>query len=103
MSFKFSTNFLLSYVRKPAKYGGRGSTGLDATPTIQIHICHPVIYVIQWTIHYIQPYNLSRGKSLSVAPSYDTEGFMCCGEKLILVIIKDCMIAKEKYGIHANE
>jgi hypothetical protein len=43
MSFKFSTNFLLSYVRKPAKYDGRGSTGLDATPTVQIHICHPVI------------------------------------------------------------
>ena len=42
MSFKFSTNFLLPYVRKPAKYGGRGSTGLDATPTVQIHICHPV-------------------------------------------------------------
>jgi hypothetical protein len=42
MSFKFSTNFLLSYVRKPAKYEGRGFTGLDAIPTIQIHICHPV-------------------------------------------------------------
>ena len=42
MSFKFSTNFLLSCVRKPAKYGGLGSTGLDATPTVQIHICHPV-------------------------------------------------------------
>ena len=42
MSFKFSTNFLLQYVRKPAKYGGRGSTGLDTTPTVQIHICHPV-------------------------------------------------------------
>ena len=44
MNFKFSTNFLLSYVRKPAKYGGRGSTGLDATSTVQIHICHPVHY-----------------------------------------------------------
>ena len=42
MSFKFSTNFLLPYVRKPAKYGGRGSIGLDATPTVLIHICHPV-------------------------------------------------------------
>ena len=46
MSFKFSTNFLLPYVRKPAKYGGRGSIGLDATPTVLIHICHPVYYVI---------------------------------------------------------
>ena len=43
MSFKFSTNFLLPYVRKPAKYGGRGSIGLDATPTVLIHICHPVV------------------------------------------------------------
>ena len=42
MSFKFSTNFLLPYVRKPAKYGGRGSIGLDATPTVLIHIGHPV-------------------------------------------------------------
>ena len=42
MIFKFSTNFLLPYARKPAKYGGCGSTGLDATPTVQIHICHPV-------------------------------------------------------------
>ena len=42
MNFKFSTNFLLLYVRKPAKYEGCGSTGLDATPTVQIHICHPV-------------------------------------------------------------
>ena len=42
MSFKRSTNFLLLYVRKPAKYGGSGSIGLDATPTVQIHICHPV-------------------------------------------------------------
>ena len=42
MNFKFSTNFLLLYVRKPAKYGVCGSTGLDATPTVQIHICHPV-------------------------------------------------------------
>ena len=42
MSFKFSTNFLLPYVRKPAKYGGHGSIGLDATPTVLIHICHPV-------------------------------------------------------------
>ena len=46
MSFKFSTNFLLPYVRKPAKYGGRGSIGLDATPTVLIHICHPVHDVI---------------------------------------------------------
>ena len=42
MSFKRSTNFLLLYLRKPAKYGGRGSISLDATPTVQIHICHPV-------------------------------------------------------------
>ena len=42
MSFKFSTNFLLPFVRKPAKYGGRGSIGLDGTPTVLIHICHPV-------------------------------------------------------------
>ena len=42
MSFKRSTNFLLLYVRKPAKYGGSGSIGLDATPTVLIHICHPV-------------------------------------------------------------
>ena len=42
MSLKFSTNFLLPYVRKPAKYGGRGSIGLDATPTVLIHIGHPV-------------------------------------------------------------
>ena len=42
MNFKFSTNFLLLYVRKPAKYGVCGSTGLDATPTVQIYICHPV-------------------------------------------------------------
>ena len=43
MSFKFSTNFLLPYVRKPAKYGGLGSIGLDATPTVLIHIGHPVV------------------------------------------------------------
>ena len=42
MNFKFSTNFLLPYARKPAKYGGCGSTGLDATPTVQIHTGHPV-------------------------------------------------------------
>ena len=42
MSFKLVTNFLLSYVRKPAKYGGCGSTGLDATPTVPIHTGHPV-------------------------------------------------------------
>ncbi len=42
MTFKLSTKFLLPYVLKPAKYVGRGSTGLDATPTVQIHICHPV-------------------------------------------------------------
>ena len=42
MSFKFSTNFLLPYVRKPAKYWGCGSIGLDATPTVLIHIGHPV-------------------------------------------------------------
>ena len=47
MSFKFSTNFLLPYVRKPAKYGGRGCTGLDATPTVQINICHPVVTNVQ--------------------------------------------------------
>ena len=43
MNFKFSTNFFMSHLRKPAKYGGHGSTGLDATPIVQIHICHPVI------------------------------------------------------------
>ena len=42
MIFKFSTNFLLPYARKPAKYGGCGSTGLDATPTVQIHTGRPV-------------------------------------------------------------
>ena len=42
MNFKFSTNFLLPYARKPAKYGGCGSTGLDATPTVQIHTGRPV-------------------------------------------------------------
>ena len=42
MNFKFSTNFLLPYARKPAKYGGCGSSGLDATPTVQIHTGHPV-------------------------------------------------------------
>ena len=42
MNFKLSTNFLLLYVRKPAKYGGHGSIGLDATPTVLIHIGHPV-------------------------------------------------------------
>ena len=45
MSFKFSTNFLLPYVRKPAKYWGRGSIGLDATPTVLIHIGHPVLVI----------------------------------------------------------
>ena len=27
-------------MKSHAKYGGRGSTGLDATPTVLIHICH---------------------------------------------------------------
>ena len=40
MNFKFSTNFFLAYVRK--KYGGPGSTGLDATPIVPIHTGHPV-------------------------------------------------------------
>ena len=48
MSFKFSTNFLLPYVRKFSKYGGSGTIGLDATPTVQIHICHPVINKIKY-------------------------------------------------------
>ena len=43
MSFKPSTNFLLLCVRKLAKYGGFSSIGLDAAPTVQIHICHPVL------------------------------------------------------------
>ena len=43
----FSTNLLLPYVRKPAKYGGCGFTGLHATPTVQIHICHPVFLIDQ--------------------------------------------------------
>ena len=43
MIFKFSTNFLLPYARKPAKYGGCGSPGLDATPTVQIHTGRPVL------------------------------------------------------------
>ena len=42
MSFKFSTNFLLPYAKKPANYGGRGSTGSDATPIVPIHTGHPV-------------------------------------------------------------
>ena len=46
MSFKFSTNFPLPHVRKHARYGGRGSIGLDATPTVQIHICHPVLMAV---------------------------------------------------------
>ena len=46
MSCKFSTNFLLPYIRKPGKYGGRGFECLDATPTVQIHICHPVVGVL---------------------------------------------------------
>ena len=29
-------------MKKPAKERGCDSTGLDATPTVQIHICHPV-------------------------------------------------------------
>ena len=35
MSFKFSTNLVLLHIRKPVKYGGHGSTGLDATSTVQ--------------------------------------------------------------------
>ena len=42
MNFKFSTNFVLPYARKPAKNGGCGSTGIDATPTVPIHTGHPV-------------------------------------------------------------
>ena len=53
MSFKFSTNFLLPYVRKPAKYGGRGSIGLDATPTVLIHIRHPVY--THWLLEQPRP------------------------------------------------
>ena len=53
MSFKFSTNFLLPYVRKPAKYGGRGSIGLDATPTVLIHIGHPVELEPNWLVQNV--------------------------------------------------
>ena len=49
MNFKFSTSFLLPYARKPAKYGGYGSTGLDATPTVRIHTVHPVY--ISWVVY----------------------------------------------------
>ncbi len=42
MDFKFSTNFLLPYARKPANYGGHCSTGLYATPIVPIHTGHPV-------------------------------------------------------------
>ena len=50
------TFFYRIYVRIPAKYGVCGSTGLDATPTVQIHICHPVLSDIRsgfktfWTL-----------------------------------------------------
>ena len=42
ITFKFATNFLLTYAKTPAKYGGCGFTGLDATPIVQIHTGHPV-------------------------------------------------------------
>ena len=41
MNFELSTNFLLPYARKPAKFGGCGSIGLVATPTVPIHTGHP--------------------------------------------------------------
>ena len=49
------TFFYRIYVRIPAKYGVCGSTGLDATPTVQIHICHPVVTFGQlpWDIPYL--------------------------------------------------
>ena len=40
MNFKFSTNFLLPYARKPAKYD---FYDLDATPTVLILIGHPIV------------------------------------------------------------
>ena len=54
MNFKFSTNFLLPYARKPAKYGGCGSTGLDATPTVPIHTGHPVLLIEDTYFYFSQ-------------------------------------------------
>ena len=75
MSFKFSTNFLLPYVRKPAKYGGRGSIGLDATPTVLIHIGHPVESAnlkIKSCVHF--QYNLASAvqENGQAYPRYNT-------------------------------
>ena len=64
MTFKFSTKFFLPYVRKPAKYGGRGSIGLDATPTVLIHICPPVMK---------QQARRKRGAGGAVAPQFLAE------------------------------
>ena len=42
ISFKFATNFLYTYSKKPAKDRGRGCTGLAATPTVLKLMAHPV-------------------------------------------------------------
>ena len=41
--FKQMLKVSVFYLQKQKSFGGRGSTGLDATPTVQIHICHPVM------------------------------------------------------------
>ena len=69
MSFKFSTNFLLPYVRKPAKYGRHGSIGLDATPTVLIHICHPVHGCF---FHSLCPTDLNFGTKNNGGMKYST-------------------------------
>ena len=40
--FKFAINFHFIQIKKPAKDRGRGSTGLDTTPTVLILLRQPV-------------------------------------------------------------
>ena len=40
---KFALNFHFTWIKKPAKDRGCGSTGLDATPTVLILLRHPVV------------------------------------------------------------
>ena len=87
MSFKFSTNFLLPYVRKPAKYWGRGSIGLDATPTVLIHIGHPVGEDLSDTenSHSHESSNIASSTGLSLSNGFNSG--QACDNKVIYVEI----------------